>query len=211
LEKYLRFLELVVLNERLIVGHYDFSRELSPEVANKWFRKYIFWDAHTLLKLEETTFRTLTKEEIIFDGDIVLKGTSPVDYVKRYLKGSASLKKRFALEQKLASQRKVNPEEAAYQQLAAEFGLPLYLGDFALRANIPYFISQDEIQEILGRVTWDICMSSITIGALRSLPERHLPSGTGNFGSTNAICSNALSCISMIAGSSALLAILIAN
>ena len=151
LRNYLSFLELVVLNERLIIGHYDVLSDLDSTLKDSKAFSALFtrYYLRGSLNLEEEMFKVLIGKEILFD--VQLTGSSPQAQVLKHLPLSDQLHNMLDEHRDFSEQYEKDKdvvEALALASLASEVGMPLHLSEFAWRAQLPYLLTTQQLSAV---------------------------------------------------------------
>lgn len=141
LEDYLKFLELIVLYPRVIVG---FAKIRST----KEYRAKLRRKGH--LDIENNLYKTLLNKKILYNAEVISPDNSPEKIVRDFLPKSPKLKSIF---QKNLDNNKLDFDFETKKDdeiiiLAESFGKAMYFSEFARTAQIPYYLSDEELDSL---------------------------------------------------------------
>jgi hypothetical protein len=153
LQDYLNFLELVVLNERLIVGYYNVFADLDSALKDSkafspLFTRYYLRGS---LNLYEEMFKILMEREILFKVQLDPTESSPQAQVLKHLPLSDRLRSMLDENRDFSKDYEKDKdvvEALALASLALEVGMPLHLSEIAWRAQLPYLLTPQQISAV---------------------------------------------------------------
>ncbi len=96
LDKYLKFLELVVLNERLIVPEYDVHTDIPEELSEAYRLSFSRFRLPGYLEINESLFEKLQAKSILHYAYVEPVGPSPLEIVSQSREQFPGFEKKFA-------------------------------------------------------------------------------------------------------------------
>ncbi len=149
LEEYLKFLELIVFYNRLIILHYDFSNIFDDEILKVSFYRQFTYVGDVEADGFDDVKEKLEKANVLFEAGVDLGHQTPLHYVQKYVK-SPLLQEKFNnfIPFSPNSSDSEFRDEAAYAKLSLDFGLPIALSEFARIARLPYFTPAAQFEHI---------------------------------------------------------------
>ena len=153
LQDYLSFLELVVLNERLIVGSYNVFADLDSVLkdSNAFSPLFTRYYLRGSLNLSEEMLKLLRGRAILCEVHLGLPDSSPQSQVLKHLPLSNQLQSMFDENRDFSKHYEKDKsviEALALASLASDVGMPLHLSEFAWRAQLPYQLTPQQISAI---------------------------------------------------------------
>jgi hypothetical protein len=153
--EFLNFLELVVLNERIIVGDYPVFKDLDPDVLKSPAAGKIsnVYGLKGDLNIGQKALDRLTEQGVLYDVELYSDDVSPRDYLTRHLSLSDELQD--SLHDTSVFLRKYEPDRSIADELAMaemnwNFGVPMFLSELAREAQLPFRLTRHEMR----RVAW---------------------------------------------------------
>jgi hypothetical protein len=181
LEDYLQFIELIILNQRLIltIPKYNDSSDVRKlgkrfvhSLDGRWIRK-------GKLDIEDDLVQKLWEHRILENLYLDPKTYSPKSYVQKYLTLSHYLENKQIEYEKLIVEEHKNwsntrVKDGAILRLAYDFGNPMAISEFARDKGTPYLLDNYEISNISKL---DIIELDLTRGIIPYL-KKQLNEGT---------------------------------
>lgn len=183
LQKFLEFLELVVLTERLIVPIPKFSRQTERILNSRgqWVNFSIFDIKGDLDFTTKQVIERLESAGILYEAVIDVGDSSADDIVARLLPSSKSLQMHFGDFLQSATEFKIYDKFAIAQaHLAIRLGVPLHLAEMAGLARVPYVLGPCEERYIhayeqenmrMRRSLGEILLNRLNAGARKELSQ----------------------------------------
>ena len=171
LEDYLRFLEFVVLYDRIIVVESPYMTGTSCEVVTGGMRVFrIPLVRRCPLDLQEGCNKTLEKEQILKKQTVESDDPMPEDFVTMY---AATPKVRNALQKewRIASDDDEwsgqFKNDLAFARVARSFGSAMFLSNFAKQTQAPIVFSSEQTDAIGGIEKSELSMRRAVINDLK--------------------------------------------
>lgn len=179
LRDYLKLLELIILNERVIVGAFPgFEESITADEYDNEDVKNAMGDYTDWYRLVPTLdlkkdLRNRVKNSGIFVEAVVYDKTLllPDELVKRYIKVDEGLKALFENHcEDIRKGYKIKDELAervALSVLFTNYGGPLYISEFCRLAGIPYWLSEHEEKILRNQINMENTTKSQVVGAIK--------------------------------------------
>lgn len=153
LQRFLEFLEFVVLTERLIVPVPEFSKRTQKLVNSRrhWIDFAIFHAAGDLPLDTEDVVEKLTHAGVLFECGIAVGDPTADDVAARLLPTSKALQTQFSGFLRHAALEEVSdPFAYATASMAYWIGAPLHVAEAAGAARVPYVLGHHEEVHLRG-------------------------------------------------------------
>ncbi len=170
LDSYLKFLELVVFNERIFGARFPtFTPKETKEVGKTKLNNH-FYRRIGLLKpvIQEEILKQLTNEGVFFFTEIQSKDIAPRELLKKYLKISPQIEK--SMGEEIVFNRPVfkkNAELVSQIALAEDIGIPLSIREFAKQNGLPFALHQSENEAIKKIESIEVKLHNGVLGYLK--------------------------------------------
>lgn len=184
LRNYLELLELLVLNDRIIIGHQPpVETRLTPK---EWDNE----DIRILVEMESSWFKVpavyslLDQLQAMVDGkDTIIEGIvideavlPPDQLVDRYLPIDQALQKEHEGHIEQAKYIGVTDNNVAsnisHAILAAMYGTSLYLSEYCRRAGIPYWLHPGEERMLANNIQMENALKSSVVTEIKTHLDR---------------------------------------
>jgi hypothetical protein len=172
LDKYLKFLELLVFNERILGTTFStFTEGEAKDIGDINLEEYLYTRFYlTEPVMEEKILKQLIDKGIFFYVNIHTSNLSPRGIVRDYLNISPQLKE--LLQKEINFKRpifKKNAELVAHIALAEDVGVPLCISELAKQNGLPFALGKDESEAIKEFESAEV---GLRIGVLNNIKEK---------------------------------------